>query len=156
MPNTRWMLRLCLGATLLAGCGGSPRYLITAATERQALQLPSWVHTPLPAIAEDRALPVLVERRKLRIEAAEPLGDGQLRVRPRRPVALIVTGAITLAMGVALLTPGLVGLFQPTGSGTQNEGGIAYATELGLGAGHFVAGGIMLLVGSGKWSPEVR
>jgi hypothetical protein len=156
MPIPRWILRLSLGVTVLAGCGGSPRYLLTADAHRQALQLPSSARTPLPAVAEDRAIPVHVERRKMRLEAAERVSDGEWRVRPRRPVGLLVTGSITLGIGAALMAAGLGGLFAPTPAGARNEGGIAYATELGLGAPHFLVGGILLLTGAARWSPEVR
>jgi len=143
-----------LAPSLLLGCGGSSRYLLLATTHQEALAQPSY--TPLPAVAEDRAAPVELNRSRLRPESAELADGGYVRVRPRRPLGEIITGSICLGIGVAFMTAGIVPIVRPVPPGARDEGGIAYATELGLGSAHALVGGVLLIVGGVRWSPEVR
>jgi hypothetical protein len=136
-----------LGLALSMGCGSSS-YLVQRGTE----QLPI-----VPAIAEDRGVTVNVEPHKLRLGAAEPIGDGQLRVRPKRPLALVISGSLVLALGVGMTAGGMAGLFRPRNPNLPEAGGsYGDGIVLAFGCAGLIAGGVPLIVGAARWSPEVR
>jgi hypothetical protein len=92
---------------------------------------------------------------KMRWDRAEPVDGGRFRIRPRRPVALLATGSVLLAMGVGFIAGALATAFPPDPHG-RNESGVAFGAELGVGAPLALVGTILTIVGAGRWSPEAR
>ena len=148
--------RLCVAVALFhLGACGSSSYLVSSSTQEQALRLRRSSPEPLAATAEPSGDEVRVAAAKMRWERAEPVDHGRFCVRPRRPVALLTTGSVLLAMGVGLIAGGLATAFPPD-TGGFNESGIAVGVELGLGAPLALVGTILTIVGAARWSPELR
>src|SRR6266545_2308394 len=113
-PRSEGRMKLtALALTSMMGCGSSS-YLVQRGTEQQRI---------LPAIAEDRGVAVRIDAAKLRLAAAERLSDAQLRVRPKRPLALVISGAIVLALGAGMTAGGMAGLFKPSKPNLPESGG---------------------------------
>jgi hypothetical protein len=152
-----WVLALLLAPPVLLGGGcGSSSYLISrgdyeAARGRQGGRWPA-----LPAQAEPTGAPVYVSGRKLQLERAEPLGTERVRVRPRRPLGLVIGGAITLGIGAVLMGAGGGVAYCPPDPRVFCEQGIAVAAIMGIAAPHLLVGGILEIVAAARWSPEVR
>jgi hypothetical protein len=141
------MKTVALGVMLLWGCGSSS-YVVQRGTE----QLPV-----LPAVAEDSGATVHVASRKMRVGAAEPLDDIRLRVRPKRPLALIISGSLVSALGVGMTAGGLAGLLRPgTPNAPESGGSYGDGIVLAFGCASLIAGGVPLIVGAARWSPEVQ
>lgn len=149
-----------LAALLLpvAGCGAQ-RYLLQAEDHELAVRGGAR-RLPLRAIDEERGRPVLVRARRLQLVPWTPAGELR-RVRPRHPSGYLIGGAITLAVGGALMG-GAFGSWASIASSCSMEGGacgggwLAEPIMLSFGVGHAIVGAVLLGVGAGRWSPEVR
>jgi len=140
-------LLLCL--CLASGCGSSS-YLLTR--DDAAAGLTPTSPPALPAQAEPANASVYVRPQRMQLDRAVPVDEARVRVRPRRPLGLLVAGSITLGIGAAVTGAGLGSLYCPPTAFCEN--GIAVAALLGVGSFHLLVGGIMDIAAAAKWSPE--
>lgn len=139
-----------LGLSWAAGCG-SASYVMSDQDHSAALAQPR-SYPVLAASAEPSGAPVRVQRRRMDLERALPLVGGQVRVRPRRPLGLLIAGSLTLGVGVAITGAG-IGII-PCPAGSYCENGIAVGALLGVGVPHLLVGTILASIGAARWSPE--
>jgi hypothetical protein len=146
--------RSLLLCTALAGGCGSPQYLLWGRNYERARAMPASARTPVPAIAVTTTAHVHVERRRLLLRQARPAGE-HVRVPISRPVGFFIAGTLLLGSGLAITAGGLDSLLRPCPPGYLCEDYLTAPLLLSFGAAHSLIGGILLMVGGSRWSPEV-
>jgi hypothetical protein len=135
---------------LIAACGsscGASTYVVSPST--------SYPGGPIAALRGDSNQRVLVRSENLVFARAVPVDPLRVRVRPRRPYGLVVSGAVSLGIGLAMVAGEVGHLFTPSPPGVRNEDWLTSSMLLSMGSGQALVGIILLSVGGARWSPEV-
>ena len=146
---------LLLGLLFAASACGARSYLVPKSSYENAINsATAQSRAPMPAFAEPDQHPVWVAPAKLKLARAEFVPDDtRLRVHPRRPTGLLAAGGVVFGIGTAITAAGLGEMYCPPNAFCEQ--GLAVGVLLGTGVPHMLIGGILLIAGGARYSPEV-